>query len=201
MLSQTNGELGFDVSFGETLIVAGLLLLFIALPFALMVWALATIISHNGLDGRSKLLWVIVCALLPFIGSLVWLFFGKKRADENASGLVPMPPQSRTVAARTLDVSTANLSPDTDEKIIIITLDETAFEAVRLIDAPLRLTTPSSRPVTFSTGVTGGDPTLDPNQGWIIPVTLATQQELNALPAGRGEHELTTLHLALIVVS
>ena len=42
-------------------------------------------------------------------------------------------------------------------------------------------------------------PVLDPKLGWIIPVTPATATELAELPKGPGEHELSALHLGLIV--
>lgn len=106
------------------------------------------------------------------------------------------------IAARTLKVHTANLSPDSDELIVIITLDQDAFKELALIDGPRRLTSPTSptsRPVTFQTGVRGGVPTLDPNTGWTIPVTKETKAELRALPAQPGEYELTTTHVAIVV--
>ena len=129
-------------------------------------------------------------------------FFDRVRTlfGRDAVPLVAMPRDPREVEARSLEVHTANLSPDTDEIIVIITLDEDAFQELSLIDAPLRLTSPPSRPVTFVTGITGGAPTLDPNYGWIIPVTDATREELHALPPGPDEHELATIHVGLIVL-
>lgn len=100
--------------------------------------------------------------------------------------------------ADTLRVHTANLSPESDDIIVIITVDEGAFQRISLIDAPLRLTSLTSRPVTFQAGVSG-PPALDPNEGWIIPLSPETQAELRALPAGPGEHELTTTNVAFIV--
>ncbi len=99
--------------------------------------------------------------------------------------------------ADTLSVRTANISPESDDIIVIVTLEEGAFQRVSLIDAPLRLSSPSSRPVTFYPG-TSGPPVLDPNEGWIIPVSKETQAELRALPAG-NEHELTTTNMAFVV--
>lgn len=107
----------------------------------------------------------------------------------------------QVISASTLKVHTANLSPDSDEVIVIITLDQSAFQELALIDGPLRLTSPGSRPVTFDTRGTrsNGAPTLDPNTGWTIPVSKETQAELRALPTGPGEHELTTTHVAFVV--
>ena len=99
--------------------------------------------------------------------------------------------------ADTLSVRTANISPESDDIIVIVTLEEGAFQRVSLIDAPLRLSSPSSRPVTFYPG-TSGPPVLDPNEGWIIPVSKETQAELRALPAG-NEHELITTNVAFVV--
>lgn len=100
--------------------------------------------------------------------------------------------------ADTLAVHTANLSPDSNDIIVIITVDEGAFERILLIDAPVRLTSPSSRPVTFQTRVVG-PPALDPNEGWLIPISPETQEELRALPSGPGGHELATTNVAFIV--
>lgn len=99
--------------------------------------------------------------------------------------------------ADTLSVHTANISPESDDIIVIVTLEEDAFQRISLIDAPLRLSSPSSRPVTFYPG-TSGPPVLDPNEGWIIPVSKETQAELRALPSG-NEHELTTTNVAFVV--
>lgn len=115
------------------------------------------------------------------------------------SALVAAPSNPRDVPARTLNVHTVNLSPDSNEFIVVLTVDEHAFAQLLLIDAPLRLTSPTSRPVTFATGVPGGAPTLDPNVGWLIPVTEETAEEIRALPSGPGEHELATIHVALVV--
>lgn len=131
--------------------------------------------------------------VLSMLGVIAWLLTHRRGA------LAQTPHQVRIVPARTLAVHTANLSPDTDEVIVIITLDADAFGELTLIDAPLRLTAPDSRPVTFVTGVSDSAPVLDPNEGWIIPVSDATGAELRGLPAGPGEHELTTVHVAFIV--
>lgn len=113
--------------------------------------------------------------------------------------LVEFPDSFAQVSVDKLHVHTANLTPDTDEKLVIITLPAAALERLLPIDAPVQLTHPTERPVTWVPVDAGADPVLDPNLGWIIPVTPATAAELEALPAGSGEHELTTLHLGLIV--
>ena len=79
------GELGFNVSWLEVLILGGMALLAVA-SFVLFVWAIASIIRADYLDGVSKLIWVIVCALFPLIGSLVWLLAGRKGSGHTGSG-------------------------------------------------------------------------------------------------------------------
>ncbi len=116
-----------------------------------------------------------------------------------ARKLVEFPETFSQVSVDTLHVHTANLTPDTDEKLVIVTLPAAALERLLPIDAPVQLTHPTERPVTFVPVERDADPLLDPNLGWIIPVTPATAAELEALPAGPGEYELTTLHLGLIV--
>lgn len=118
------------------------------------------------------------------------------RGDSPAP-LVDYPEHFRQVEVGTLTVHTANLSPDTDEKLVIITLS--SLEPLRLLDAPVRLTSPGQRSVTFVPVDTRSDPALDPNLGWIVPVTPETAAELRALPAGPGAHELSSLHVGIAV--
>lgn len=113
-----------------------------------------------------------------------------------ARKLVEMPQEVRRVDVDKLHVHTANLSPDTDEKMVIVTMPA---EALLLIDGPTQLTHHAERPVTFAPVERDADPLLDPNLGWIIPLTPATAAELRALPPGPGEHELSSLHLGLIL--
>lgn len=115
-----------------------------------------------------------------------------------AFGIIRKNNRIAVYATDTLRVHTANLSPESNDITVIITVDVAAFQHISLIDAPLRLTSPTSRPVTFQVGVTG-PPVLDPNEGWIIPVSPETQAELRAFPNGPGEHELTTTNVAFIV--
>lgn len=113
--------------------------------------------------------------------------------------LVEAPGQADRLAVDRLEVRTANLSPDTDEKLLIITTSPAALVALHACRRPLTLTNPSHRPVTFVPVSTAATPVLDPDAGWLIPVTPATARELAGLPAGPGEHELETLHLALVL--
>ncbi|WP_134724897.1 PLD nuclease N-terminal domain-containing protein [Paracoccus luteus] len=45
--------------------------------FALDVWAIASIIN-SGATGRSKVIWVIVVAVLPVAGLIAWWLMGPK---------------------------------------------------------------------------------------------------------------------------
>nr|VDG62774.1 Uncharacterised protein [Streptococcus thermophilus] len=76
------GELGFNLSWVEVLLVGGVFLLAVA-SFALFIWAIASIMRADYLDGVSKLIWVIVCAAFPLVGSLLWLFLGRNRSGRS----------------------------------------------------------------------------------------------------------------------
>ena len=45
--------------------------------FALDVWAIASVINSNA-SGKSKILWVILIAILPVLGLVIWYFAGPK---------------------------------------------------------------------------------------------------------------------------
>lgn len=98
-----------------------------------------------------------------------------------------------------VEVRTANLSPDTDEKLVIVTLTAEALARLSRLDAPLRLLPSDGRAVTFERASRDAVPVLDPARGWVIPVSRATAAELAELPAGPGEYELSSIHLALVV--
>ena len=117
--------------------------------------------------------------------------------DDTGSGLVELPRRYERVVVKQLLVHTANLSPDTDEKLVIITTTPEALEELRALRGPLQLAAEGQRPVTFVPVPTPSAPVLDPNHGWIIPVSPATAAELQALPPGSGEHELKSSHLGL----
>ena len=143
-------------------------------------------LGFNASPAESLFILALLFAPAILIFTIVMVFLRRRRAPQE-------------ITARTLKVHTANLSPDTDEIIVIITVDEDTFNKLLLIDGPCRLTSPTTRPVTFQTGVRGGAPTLDPNTGWTIPVTAATKAELHALPAEPGEYELATVNVAIVV--
>ena len=43
--------------------------------FALDVWAIASIINSNESNG-TKLIWILLVALLPVVGLIIWWFAG-----------------------------------------------------------------------------------------------------------------------------
>lgn len=45
--------------------------------FVLDVWAIASIFNSNA-SGVSKLIWIIVVAVLPVVGLIAWYFAGPK---------------------------------------------------------------------------------------------------------------------------
>ena len=45
--------------------------------FALDVWAIASIINSNESNG-NKLIWILLVALLPVVGLIIWWFAGPK---------------------------------------------------------------------------------------------------------------------------
>lgn len=45
--------------------------------FVLDVWAIATVINTNESNG-TKLLWIILIAVLPVLGLIIWYFAGPK---------------------------------------------------------------------------------------------------------------------------
>lgn len=113
--------------------------------------------------------------------------------------LVDYPAEVNSIAVDFCEVNVVNLDPDTDEKLVIVTLPLAAFELIQGIRDPLRLTPPDGRAVTFVPVDIDANPALDPTVGWIIPVNARTAAELRGLPATVGEYELASLHLALVV--
>ncbi|QYH20021.1 hypothetical protein JKI95_03005 [Corynebacterium aquatimens] len=113
--------------------------------------------------------------------------------------LVEMPTQFERVEVQELHVHTANLSPDTDEKLVILSTTPAALEEIRYLRGAVQLVSEGERAVTFVPSKSAIAPVLDPHQGWIIPVSPATAHELQALPAGPGEHELGSIHLGLVL--
>lgn len=113
--------------------------------------------------------------------------------------LVDFPDRFTPLDVDRLKVHTAKLSPDTEEKMVIVTASAAVLGQIASGEA-VQLRHPGERDVTFVPVRREAVPVLDPNLGWIIPVAPATAAELAALPKGPGEHELSSLHLGLILV-
>ena len=112
--------------------------------------------------------------------------------------LVDFPDRYEPLDVDKLEVHTAKLSPDTEEKMVIVTTSAAALERIAAGGA-VQLRHEDERDVTFVPVGREAVPVLDPKLGWIIPVTPATATELAELPKGPGEHELSALHLGLIL--
>lgn len=82
--------------------------------------------------------------------------------------------------------------------MVIVTTTAAALERIAAGGA-VQLRHPDERNVTFVPVNREAVPVLDPNLGWIIPVTEETAAELAETPKGPGEHELRSLHLGLIL--
>lgn len=74
--AQGGGEL-FDV--GGTLLFLATLLIIVAI--GLFLFALADAIQHPDLRGNARLIWIIVIAVLPLIGPILYLTIGRKKAE------------------------------------------------------------------------------------------------------------------------
>lgn len=61
----------------KILLVLAVPLLFMVVPVLLTVAGLLSCIRSNK-PGNTKLLWIIVIILAPFVGPLLWFFWGKQ---------------------------------------------------------------------------------------------------------------------------
>jgi hypothetical protein len=57
-----------------------ILLLLVVLPFVLFVSALVDILRHQGLDGVTRLTWVVVVLVLPLVGPILWFVLRSRYA-------------------------------------------------------------------------------------------------------------------------
>lgn len=83
-----------------------------------------------------------------------------------------------------VEVRTANLSPDTDEKLVIVTLTAEALARLSRLDAPLRLLPSDGRAVTFERAGRDAVPVLDPARGWVIPSAAPQRPSWRSCPPG-----------------
>ncbi|WP_022708100.1 MULTISPECIES: PLDc N-terminal domain-containing protein [Paracoccus] len=51
--------------------------LFSIVIFALDVWAIASVINTNE-SNKTKIIWILLIAILPVIGLIIWYFAGPK---------------------------------------------------------------------------------------------------------------------------
>jgi len=78
----------FFLGGGEILL---LLVLLFFLPLGLLstafwIWMLVDAVQNKGLDQNERVIWVIVVALLHWLGGLIYLIFGRPRRNLVASG-------------------------------------------------------------------------------------------------------------------
>ena len=57
-----------------------LCILAVAVPLALFILALLSILSSDMLTGAGKLMCIVVCFCFPIIGPIVWFIAGKNMA-------------------------------------------------------------------------------------------------------------------------
>ena len=68
----------------EILFVLGMLLLFplgLAL-FAFWIWMLVHAAQNKGLSDGEKVAWVLIIALVHFLGALIYFFVGRPKANQ-----------------------------------------------------------------------------------------------------------------------
>lgn len=120
-------------------------------------------------------------------------------AGDNEPPLVECPEEFERVEVPRLHVHTANLSPDTDEVLVIITTTPALLSVLKQTPGPVQAVCEGARPVTFVPVEKRANPLLDPKLGWLIPVTEATRREIATTPDGPGAHEFSSLHLGLVL--
>lgn len=120
-------------------------------------------------------------------------------AGDNEAPLVEYPEEFERVEVPHLHVHTANLSPDTDELLVIITTTPALLSVLKQTPGPVQAVCEGARPVTFVPVEKRANPLLDPKLGWLIPVTETTRREIATTPDGPGAHEFSSLHLGLVL--
>jgi hypothetical protein len=55
------------------------LLLFIAAPLVLWLWALIDLLRSNFSDSITKLIWAVVIIFIPLLGALLYLLIGRNQ--------------------------------------------------------------------------------------------------------------------------
>ncbi len=67
------------MNFGVAEVV--IILFFMLLPAALMIWAIMDLLKRTYLSDINKLIWALVIILIPVIGALVYLVAGRRQAS------------------------------------------------------------------------------------------------------------------------
>lgn len=89
------------------------------------------------------------------------------------------------------------------EDLVIINIDTSSAQV--LIDAaqhsiPTRLSGPQGRPLSLiPTAHSITPPTLDPNLGWLLPLSPAVSAEILASGLPAGDTELSSINVAFVV--
>ncbi|WP_207203719.1 PLD nuclease N-terminal domain-containing protein [Actinomyces minihominis] len=68
----TTGQQAASVGMSILIIVASIAYL------ALFIGALVSIVRSDKYTTGMKALWILICFIAPFVGSLVWFLFGRK---------------------------------------------------------------------------------------------------------------------------
>ena len=69
----------FNLGGAEILLILFILPLMLA-GFAFWIWMLIHAIQNKGLTDTEKIIWVLVIALLHFLGALIYFFIGRPNA-------------------------------------------------------------------------------------------------------------------------
>jgi len=70
----------FTLGGGEIILILALLGPLALLSMVFWIWMLIHAIQNKGLDDTEKIVWVIVIALLHFLGALIYFFVGRPKA-------------------------------------------------------------------------------------------------------------------------
>ena len=70
----------FNLGGGEILLILGLLGPLALLSLVFWIWMLVHAIQNRGLTDTEKIVWVLVIALLHFVGALIYFFVGRPKA-------------------------------------------------------------------------------------------------------------------------
>jgi hypothetical protein len=55
------------------------ILIFLATPIGLVIWAIIDLLSSQFTDSTNKLIWALVIIFVPVIGSILYLIMGRKQ--------------------------------------------------------------------------------------------------------------------------